>query len=87
MSVPSLRAIRKEAAETSMRVPMGRDEKREEELPSNVDTGDGSVARTGRKRVCDVDNNCPWEGRSSKCLRIVLAAGSGVEVIKTSFQP
>ena len=50
MRVPSLRAIRKETAETSIRAPIGRDEKRGEELPSNVDTGEGSVASTGRKR-------------------------------------
>lgn len=55
--MPSLRAIRKETAETSMRAPMGRDEKRGEEAPSNVDTGEGSAARTGRKRVFDRDDD------------------------------
>jgi hypothetical protein len=60
--VPSLRAIRKETAETSMRAPMGRDEKRGEEAPSNVDTGEGSAARTGRKRVFDGDGDRSWEG-------------------------
>jgi hypothetical protein len=55
--VPSFRAIWKETAETSMHAPMGRDEKRGEEAPSNVDTGEGSVARTGRKRVFDGDDD------------------------------
>ena len=60
--MPSLRAIRKETAETSMRAPMGRDEKRGEEAPSNVDAGEGSAARTGRKRVFDRDDDRSWEG-------------------------
>lgn len=64
--MPSLRAIRKEAAETSMRAPMGRDEKRGEEEPSKVEIGEGSVARTGRKRVIcdvvDVVDDRSWEG-------------------------
>lgn len=85
--MPSLCAIRKEAAETSMRAPIGRDEKRGEELPSNVDTGEGSVASTVRKRVGRVDGDRSREESSPEGLRIVLAAGSGVEVIKTSFQP
>ena len=85
--MPSLCAIRKEAAEISMRAPIGSDEKRGEELPSNVDTGEGSVASTGRKRVRDVDGDRSQVGSLSEGLRIVLAAGSGVEVIKTSFQP
>jgi hypothetical protein len=85
MSVPSLCAIRKEAAETSMRAPTGREEKRVEELPSNVDTGEGSVASTGRKRVRDVGGD--REESSSEGLKIALAARSGVEVINTSFQP
>jgi hypothetical protein len=74
---------------------MGRDEKRGEEEPSKIEIGEGSVARTGRKRViCDVVDDRSWEGvaesewvTSSEGLRIVLAAGSGLEVIKTSFQP
>ena len=85
--MPRLRAIRKEAAETSIRAPMGRDEKRGEELPSNVDTGEGSVASTERKRVCDVCGGRLCESWSFECFRIVFAAGSGVDVIKTSFQP
>ena len=44
-----------------MRAPMGRDEKRGEEAPSNVDTGEGSFARTERKRVCDVGDGRSWE--------------------------
>lgn len=85
--MPSLCAIRKETAETSTRAPIGRDEKRGEELPSNVDTGEGSAASTGRKRVGDVDGDRSGEGSLSEGLRIVLETGSGVEVIKTSFQP
>ena len=97
--MPSLRAIRKEVGDTSIRAPTGRDEKRGEEAPSNVETGEGSFARTVRKRVCDVDDNRSWEGvaeggcenwdgiPSYECLRIVLVAGSGLEVIKISFQP
>jgi len=64
--VPSLRAVWKEAAETSIRAPIGRVAKRGDEAPSRVDTGEGSVARTGRKRVwlveSDVDDNRSWEG-------------------------
>ena len=60
--MPSLRAIRKEAAETSMRAPMGRDEKRGEEAPSSVEMGEGSFAMTGRKRIWDVDDDRSWEG-------------------------
>jgi hypothetical protein len=96
--VPSLRAVWKEAAETSIRAPIGRDAKRGEEEPSNVDTGEGSGARTDRKRVFGVDADWPtgvvaedgmesWGVRTSEGLRIVLATESGVEVIKTSFQP
>ena len=59
--MPSLSEIWKEAGETSMRAPMGRDEKRGEEAPSNVDTGEGSFARTERKRVCDVGDGRSWE--------------------------
>jgi hypothetical protein len=73
---------------------MGRDEKRGEEEPSKVETGEGSVARTGRKRVGDVGDGRSWKGvaedewvLSFPGLRMVLAAGSGLEVIKTSFQP
>jgi hypothetical protein len=55
--VPSLRAVWKDAAETSMRVPIGRDEKRGEEAPSNVETGEGSGARTERKRVFVIDED------------------------------
>jgi hypothetical protein len=93
--VPSFRAVWNEAAETSIRAPIGRDRKRGEEEPSNVDTGEGSDARTDRKCVLVVDDG--WatveEGfescgvMTSEGLRIVLAIGSGVEVIKTSFQP
>lgn len=97
--MPSLRAIWKETAETSMRVPIGRVAKRGDEAPRRVDTGEGSVARTGRKRVwfaeSDADDDRSWESEvegesevwTSKCLRTGLAAGSGVEVISTSFQP
>ena len=78
-----------------MRAPIGSDAKRGEEAPSNVDTGEGSDARTERNRIFDVDDDWSkegeggsWEGaRTSDGLRIVLAAGSGVEVINTSFQP
>jgi len=65
MSVPSLRAVWKEAAETSMRAPIGRVAKRGDEAPSRADTGEGTVARTGRKRVrlveSDADDNRSWE--------------------------
>ena len=40
-----------------MRAPIGRDEKRGEALPINVDTGEGSVASTERKRVGRVDGD------------------------------
>ena len=65
--MPSLRAVWKEAAETSTRAPIGRDAKRGDEAPSSVETGEGSVARTGRKRVCvaddddDDDDDRSWE--------------------------
>jgi hypothetical protein len=78
-----------------MRAPMGRDEKRGNETPSNVDTGDGTLARTVRKHVRDVGDGRSREGEdivegvrgvvpSSGCLRIDLAAGSRVEVINRS---
>jgi hypothetical protein len=96
--VPSFRAVWKEAAETSIRAPIGRDAKRGEEEPSSVDTGEGEDARTDRKRVFVVDDGWvreavvedgfeSWDVTTSEGLRIVLATGSGVEVIKTSFQP
>ena len=52
-----MRTVWKEAAETSIRVPIGRDEKRDEEAPSSVETGEGSGARTGRKRVFVIDED------------------------------
>ena len=78
-----------------MRAPIGSGAKRGEEAPSNVDTGEGSDARTERKRIFDVDDDRSKDGvaegeggaRTSEGLRIVLAARSGVEVINTSFQP
>ena len=88
--MPSLRAVWKEAAETSMRAPIGRDAKRGEEAPSNVETGVGSRARTGRKRVLDVDVDRSRDGAADAGddgLMMVLAAGSWAEVSKTSFQP
>lgn len=61
---PSFRAVWKEAAETSMRAPIGRVAKRGDEAPSSVDTGEGFIARTGRKRVwfaeSDADDNRLW---------------------------
>ena len=48
-----------------MRAPIGRVAKRGEEAPSRVDTEEGSVARTGRKRVwfaeSDADDDRSWE--------------------------
>lgn len=73
-----------------MRAPMGRDAKRGEEAPSKVETGVGSGAKTGRKRVFGVDADGSMEGAAEagdEGLRIVLAAGSWAEVSKTSFQP
>lgn len=75
-----------------MRAPMGRDANRGEEAPSSVETGVGSGAKTGRKRVFGVDVDKSREevteaGDEAEGLRIVLAAGSWVEVSKTSFQP
>ena len=49
-----------------MRAPIGRVAKRGDEAPSRVDTGEVSVARTGRKRVwfveSDAGDNRSWEG-------------------------
>ena len=45
-----------------MRAPMGRDEKRGKEAPSNDDTGEGSLARTTRKSVRDVGDGRSREG-------------------------
>ena len=42
------------------------DEKRGEEAPNNVDTGEGSFAMTGRKPVWDVDDDRSWEGDVAK---------------------
>ena len=73
-----------------MRAPMGRDANRGEEAPSNVETGVGSGAKTGRKRVFGVDvdrSNREGVTEEEEGLRIVLAAGSWAEVSKTSFQP
>jgi hypothetical protein len=50
-------AVWNEAAETSMRAPIGRDANRGDEAPRSVETGDGSGARTGRKRVCIGDDD------------------------------
>jgi hypothetical protein len=89
-SVPSLRAVWKEAAETSMRAPIGREAKRDEDAPSSVETGVGSDARTGRKRGFDAGAEGEAEAEikgEGEGLRIVLAAGSWAEVSKTSFQP
>ena len=48
-----------------MHAPIGRVAKRGDEAPSRVDTGEGPVARTGRKRVwfveSDTDDNRSWE--------------------------
>ena len=96
--MPSLCATWKEAAETSIRAPIGSDAKCGEDEPSNVDTGEGPDARTERKRVFNTDDVWPgvavveggvetWGLRTSEGLRIVLSTGSGVEVIKISFQP
>ena len=52
-----------------MRAPMGRDEKRGEEAPSSVETGEGSFAMTGRKRVWDVGGDRSWEGDVAKSER------------------
>ena len=82
ISVPSLCATRKEAAETSMRAPIGR-----EKSYQVIDTGEGSVTSTVQKRVGRVDGDRSREESSLEGLRISLAVGSGVEVIKTSFQP
>jgi hypothetical protein len=73
-----------------MRAPIGRDAKRGEEAPSNVETGVGSGAKTGRKRVFGVDADGSREGAADagdEGLMIVLAAGSWAEVSRTSFQP
>ncbi len=75
-----------------MRAPIGRDVKRGEEAPRSAETGVGSGARTGRKRVFGVDADGSREGVAEangegEGLRIVLAAGSWAEVSKTSFQP
>ena len=72
-----------------MRAPMGREANRGEEAPSSVETGVGSGAKTGRKRVFGVDVDRSREGviEEEGGLRIVLAAGSWAEVSKTSFQP
>ena len=75
-----------------MRAPIGRDARRSEDAPSSVETGVGSGARTGRKRVfgagaegeAEAGDKAKGEGEG---LRIVLAAGSWAEVSKTSFQP
>ena len=55
--MPSLWAVWNEAAETSMRVPIGRDANRGDEAPRSVETGDDSGARTGRNRVCIGDDD------------------------------
>ena len=87
-----MRAVWKEAAETSIRAPIGSDAKRGEDAPRSVETGVDSGARTGRKRVGGADAEGSREAEAEakgegEGLRIVLAAGSWAEVSKTSFQP
>ena len=77
-----MRAAWKEAAETSICAPIGRDAKREEEAPMRVETGVGSGAKTGRKRALDFDLVKSWEGvveaeGRGEGLGIVLAPSRG----------
>lgn len=51
----SLREVWKEAAETSIGAPMGRDAKRGEEAPSSVETGVGPGSRIGWESAFDFD--------------------------------
>lgn len=56
------------------RAPIGRVAKHGDEAPSGVDTGEGSVTRTGRKRVCpvesDADYNQSWENKVEARMEI-----------------
>ena len=55
-------AVWKEAAETSMRAPLGRETKCGEEALSNIEAAAGSRTRTGRKHVLSVDADRSREG-------------------------
>jgi uncharacterized membrane protein len=73
-----------------MRAPIGRDAKRGEEAPRSVETGVGSGAKTGRKRVFGVDPVWSRVGvadAGDEGLKMILAVGSWAEVSKTSFHP
>jgi hypothetical protein len=73
-----------------MRAPMGRCAKRGEDAPRSVETGVGSGAKTGRKRVFGVDADGSREGVAEggdEGLKMILAVGSWAEVSKTSFHP
>jgi hypothetical protein len=73
-----------------MRAPIGRDAMRGEEAPRSLETGVGSGARTGRKRIFGVDADGSREGiaeAGDEGLKIVLAVGSWAEVSRTSFHP
>jgi hypothetical protein len=86
----SLCTIWKEAAETLMCAPIGRDVNHGEEALRSVETGVGSGPRTGQKCVFGVDADGPREGiaeAGNDGLRIFLAVRSWAEVSKTSFQP
>ena len=95
--MPRMRAAWKEAAETSIRAPMGRDAKREGEAPMRVETGVGSGAKTGRKRAFDFDVVGSREGvveakGRGEGLVIVLAAESwagtsSIESCQCIFRP
>jgi hypothetical protein len=88
--MPSLCTTWKEAAETLMRVLIGRDVKCGEEVLRSIETGVGSGARTGWKCVFGIDTDGSREGiteAGDEGLKIVLAVGSWVEVSRTSFHP
>ena len=52
----------KEAGETSIRAPIGRVAKCDDEAPSRVDTSEGPVARTGRKCASFAESEVGDEG-------------------------
>ncbi len=72
-----------------MRAPIGSVAKRGEEAPRSVETGVGCGAKTGRKCVfgVDVDRSRGDVAGAGEGLRIVFAAGSEADVMRTSFQP
>ena len=74
--MPRMRAAWKEAAETSIRAPIGRDAKREEEAPMRVETGVGSGAKTGRKRALGFDLV-----RSRECVVEAEGRGEGLGIV------